>query len=51
VTVSGVAATPAAASSRRAASTIGPICPKSAEEFVSSAAITIWRSFVTTWAL
>jgi hypothetical protein len=24
--------------------TIGSICPKSAEQFVSSAAITIWRS-------
>jgi hypothetical protein len=31
--------------------TIGPICPKSAEEFVSSAAITIWRSVLAACAL
>ena len=40
----GSSLTPAASSSRRAALTIGSICPKSADEFVSSAAITIWRS-------
>jgi hypothetical protein len=42
---------PAAISSRRAPSTSGPSCPKSAEEFVNSAAITICRSVVTAWAL
>jgi hypothetical protein len=46
-----VSVTPAAASSVSVALTIGSSCPKSAEEIVTSAAITIWSSVQTAWAL
>ena len=47
----GTCVTPAACSSRWAASSIGSRCPKSGAMVITSAAITIWCSLATACAL
>jgi hypothetical protein len=49
-TTAGGSVTLAAASSISVAATIGPRWPKSGESIVTSAATTIWRSFVAACA-